>query len=82
MPAAKYFRAQAEMCLLVASQTSDTKTVANLNAEAARYHAAASAIEEQNSVTPPRSTHSEQGDQSETAESQTSDYRPRRRGPR
>ena len=67
MPAAEYFRAQAEMCRLVASQTSDPKTVANLNAEAARYHAAAAAIEEPNSVPPPRSTHSEQSDQSETA---------------
>ena len=73
MPAAKYFRAQAEMCLLIASQTSDPKTLANLNAEAARYHAAAAAIEEQNSVTQPRSAHFEQRDQQETVESYTSD---------
>ena len=36
---AQYLRAQAEICLEVASQVSNQRTVENLKAEAARYHA-------------------------------------------
>ncbi len=42
---AQYLRAQAEFCLDVASQVSNQRTVANLKAEAARYHAEAADIE-------------------------------------
>src|SRR5690242_16338689 len=42
---ALYLRAQAEFCLEVARQMSDHKIVENLQAEAARYHAAAVAVE-------------------------------------
>jgi hypothetical protein len=42
---AQYLRAQAEFCLKVADQISDLKTVENLKAEAARYHAEAREIE-------------------------------------
>jgi hypothetical protein len=43
---AQYLRAQAEFCLEVARQMSDHKTVENLQAEAARYHAEAVEVEE------------------------------------
>ena len=42
---AQYLRAQAEFCLEVARQISDHKTVENLKAEAARYHAEATEVE-------------------------------------
>jgi hypothetical protein len=42
---AQYLRAQAEFCLELARQISDHKTVENLQAEAARYHAEAIEIE-------------------------------------
>ena len=42
---AQYLRAQAEFCLELARQISDHKTVENLQAEAARYHAEAAEIE-------------------------------------
>ena len=42
---AQYFRTQAEFCLEVSRQMSDHKTVENLKAEAARYHAEAAEIE-------------------------------------
>jgi len=42
---AQYIRAQAEFCLEVARQMSDHKIVENLQAEAARYHAEAVAVE-------------------------------------
>ena len=42
---AQYLRARAEFCLEVASQMNDQKTVENLYAEAARYHAKAAEIE-------------------------------------
>ena len=43
---AQYLRAQAEFCLEVARQMSDHKIVENLQAEAARYRAAAVDVEE------------------------------------
>jgi hypothetical protein len=42
---AQYLRARAEFCLEVASQMGDHKTVENLKAEAARYHAEAAEME-------------------------------------
>jgi hypothetical protein len=42
---AQHLRAQAEFCLEVASQISNQKTVENLKAEAARYHAEAAEME-------------------------------------
>lgn len=42
---AQYLRAQAEFCLEVASQVSNQRTVENLKAEAARYHAEAADME-------------------------------------
>jgi hypothetical protein len=42
---AQYLRAQAQFCLEVARQISDHKTVENLQAEAARYHAEAVEVE-------------------------------------
>ena len=42
---AQYLRAQAELCLELARQISDHQTVENLQAESARYHAEAAAIE-------------------------------------
>jgi len=42
---AQYIRAQAEFCLEVARQMSDHNIVENLQAEAARYHAEAVAVE-------------------------------------
>jgi hypothetical protein len=42
---AQYLRAQAEFCLEVASQISNQRTVENLKAEAARYHAEAAEME-------------------------------------
>ena len=44
---AEYLRAQAEFCLEVARQMSDHKIVEKLQAEAARYHAEAVAVEEE-----------------------------------
>ena len=43
---AQHLRAQAEFCLELARQISDHKTVENLQAEAARYHAEAAEIED------------------------------------
>jgi hypothetical protein len=42
---AQYLRAQAELCLELARQISDQRTVENLKAEAARYHIEAAEIE-------------------------------------
>lgn len=42
---AQHLRAQAEFCLQVASQISSQKTVDNLKAEAAHYHAEAAEME-------------------------------------
>jgi hypothetical protein len=42
---AQHLRAQAEFCLEVARQISNQKTVENLKAEAARYHAEAAKME-------------------------------------
>ena len=42
---ARYLRAQAELCLEMARQVSDSATADNLVAEAARYHAEAEEIE-------------------------------------
>ena len=42
---ARYLRAQAELCLQVASQMSDSKAAEKLRAEAARYHAEAAEID-------------------------------------
>jgi hypothetical protein len=42
---AQCLRAQAEFCLEVARQVNDDKTVENLKAEAARYHAEATEVE-------------------------------------
>jgi len=42
---AQYLRAQAVFCLEIARQINDQKTVENLYAEAARYHAEAAEIE-------------------------------------
>jgi hypothetical protein len=42
---AQYLRAQAEFCLQAARRISDHKTVENLKADAARYHAEATAVE-------------------------------------
>jgi hypothetical protein len=42
---ASYFRAQAALCLEIARQMSDAKTAEDLKEEAARYRAAASAVE-------------------------------------
>jgi hypothetical protein len=42
---AQYLRAQAEFCLEIARQINDQKTIENLYAEAARYHAEAAEIE-------------------------------------
>jgi hypothetical protein len=47
---AQYLRAQAELCLELARQISDQKIAANLQAEAARYHAEAAEIEPRNST--------------------------------
>jgi hypothetical protein len=47
---AQYLRAHAELCLELARQISDQKTAANLQAEAARYHAEAAEIEPINST--------------------------------
>ncbi len=42
---AQYLRVQAEFCLQAARRISDHKTVENLRAEAARYHAEATEVE-------------------------------------
>lgn len=42
---AQYLRAQAEFCLQAARRISDHKTVENLKADAARYHAEATEVE-------------------------------------
>jgi hypothetical protein len=42
---AQYLRAQAEFCLQAARRISDHKTVENLKADAARYHAEATDVE-------------------------------------
>ena len=42
---AAYLHAQAELCLEIARQIGDPKSIANLKAEAARYHAEAAEIE-------------------------------------
>ena len=47
---AQYLRAQAEFCLEVARRMSDHKTVENLKAEAARYHAEAIEVEERSII--------------------------------
>jgi hypothetical protein len=46
MPDAQYFRAQAELCLQIASQMSDPKAAEKLRADAAHYHARAAELEE------------------------------------
>jgi hypothetical protein len=51
---AQYLRAQAEFCLEVARQMSDHKTVENLQAEAAPYHAEAVEIEAEHQGDPIR----------------------------
>ena len=50
---AQHLRAQAELCLELARQMSDHKTVENLQAEAARHRAEAAEIED---LRQPRST--------------------------
>jgi predicted component of type VI protein secretion system len=52
---AQHLRAQAELCLELARQISDHKTVENLQAEAARYHAEAAEIEDAHSTSCSRS---------------------------
>ena len=52
---ARYLRAQAELCLEIARETSDRKPAENLRAEAARYHAEATQIEGKESSTSPMS---------------------------
>jgi hypothetical protein len=42
---ARYLRAQAELCLEMARQVSDRAAAESLRAEAARYHAEATAME-------------------------------------
>jgi hypothetical protein len=42
---ARYLRAQAELCMEMASQMSDRKAAEKLRAEAARYHSEAAEIE-------------------------------------
>ena len=49
---ARYLRAQAVLCLEIARQISDTKTIENLKAEAARYYAEAAGIEAENHTGP------------------------------
>jgi hypothetical protein len=42
---ARYLRAQAELCMEMASQMSDRKAAEKLRAEAARYHSEAAELE-------------------------------------
>jgi len=46
MQDARYLRAQARLCLEIASQMSDPKAAEKLTAEAASYHARAAEIED------------------------------------
>ena len=46
MQDARYLRAQARLCLEIASQLSDPKAAERLRAEAADYHARAAELEE------------------------------------
>ena len=46
MQDARYLRAQAELCMEIASQMSDPKAAQQLRADAADFHARAAAIEE------------------------------------
>jgi hypothetical protein len=45
MPDPQYFRAQAELCLQIASQLSDPKAAEKLKVDAAEYHARAAEVE-------------------------------------
>jgi hypothetical protein len=53
MPDAQYFRAQAELCLEIARQMSQSRDAERLRADAARYHARAAEIEEEGRTTLP-----------------------------
>jgi hypothetical protein len=50
---APYLRAQADLCLQIASQMSDGATADKLRAEAARHHAEAAEIEANGQPEPP-----------------------------